>query len=281
MPKSFAGMRVGAIAVLTGWMMCAGAGRAQEAGPFQQDEAVRHGGTTLPDAPDGGVSSSVDPEGSQQPTQATPGGPTNVAGQTQANSQPKRILGIIPNFRAVNADTKLPPQSVKDKFVTATEDSFDYSSVVIPLVLAAYHLGQNSDPEFGHGGVGYGRYLWHDFTDQTIENYMVEFIVPVATKEDTRYYTLGHGGFLKRTGYSLSRIVITRSDSGKEVFNVSEVVGAGATAGISNLYYPQPERTFGNTADQWGTNLGIDALSFMFREFWPDINHKLFHAAKD
>ncbi len=242
----------------------------------QQVDAV------LPDAPDAGVSSSVDPEGQpQQPTQQTPGGPTNVPGQSHANDQSKRILGIIPNFRAVNADTKLPPQTVKDKFITSAQDSFDYSSLVIPAVLAGYHLGTNADPEFGHGGVGYGRYFWHDFVDQTVENEMVEFVVPVLTKEDTRFYTLGHGGFIKRAGYSLSRVVITRSDSGKEVFNISEVAGSGVAAGISNLYYPHQERTVGNTLDQWGTDLGIDALSFMFREFWPDINHALFHTSKD
>ena len=60
-------------------------------------------------------------------------------------------------------------------------------------------------------------------------------------------------------------------------FNISEVVGAGAAAGISNLYYPSRERDFGNTADRWGQNVGIDAATFLVHEFWPDINHALFH----
>jgi hypothetical protein len=197
----------------------------------------------------------------------------------QAPAQTHRILGILPNFRAVSADAKLPPQSVKDKFVTATEDSFDYSALFVPLALAGYHLGRDSDPEFGGGGLGYARYLWHSAVDQTSENYFVEFIVPAATHEDTRYYTLGHGGFLKRTGYALSRAVITRTDSGNEAFNASEVIGAGAAAGLSSLYYPTRERSFGNTADEWGINVGIDALSFEVKEFWPDINHYLFHGA--
>ena len=197
----------------------------------------------------------------------------------QAPAQTHRIFGILPNFRAVSADVKLPPQSVKDKFITASEDSFDYSSLFVPLALAGYNLGRDSDPEFGGGGLGYARYLWHSAVDQTSENYFVEFIVPAATHEDTRYYTLGHGGFLKRTGYALSRVVITRSDAGKEVFNASEVIGAGAAAGLSSLYYPTRERSFGNTADEWGINVGIDALSFEVKEFWPDINHYLFHGA--
>ena len=216
---------------------------------------------------------------SLQPTIDAPT-PQTPQADDSTGKQTSRILGIIPNFRAVSADQKLPPQSVKDKFVTASQDSFDYSSIVVPAVLAGYNLGRNATPEFGKGGVGYGRYLWHSAVDQTSENYMVEFFVPAATHEDTRYYTLGRGGFLKRTEYALTRAVITRSDSGNEVFNASEVIGSGASAGLSNLYYPSRERSFGNTASQWGLDIGIDAATFELKEFWPDINHALFHGAK-
>lgn len=194
----------------------------------------------------------------------------------QTPKQTKRILLIIPNFRAVNAGQKLPPQSVKDKFVTCTQDSFDYTSPVIPALLAGYSMATNATPEFGSGAAGYGRYFWHAALDQTQENYMVEFIVPVITHEDTRYYTLGSGGFLDRAGYALSRAVVTRSDSGKEVFNVSEVVGSGASAGLSTVYYPERQRSFSNTGKQWGVDIGIDSASFVVKEFWPDINHRLF-----
>ncbi|MGA2889467.1 MAG: hypothetical protein ABSE51_15575 [Terracidiphilus sp.] len=190
--------------------------------------------------------------------------------------QTKRILGIIPNFRAVYTTTILPAQSVKNKFVTATEDSFDYSAIFIPAVLAGYSLKTNSTPEFATGAVGYGRYLWHAAVDQTSENYMVEFVVPAMTHEDTRYYTLGRGGSLKRTGYALSRAVVTRSDSAKEEFNISEVLGAGASAGLSSLYYPASQRNFSDVGKEWGIDIGIDGLSFVAKEFWPDINRTLF-----
>lgn len=190
--------------------------------------------------------------------------------------QTKRILGIIPNFRAVSTDEKLPPQTIKDKFMDATQDSFDYSSILLPGILAGYSMATNADPEFHQGAAGYARYFWHSAVDQTSENYMVEFIMPVVTREDTRFYTLGRGGFMKRTGYALSRAVITRTDAGNETFNTSEVVGAGASAGLSSLYYPSRERSFANTGKQWGLDVGIDAVSFMAREFWPDINRKIF-----
>jgi hypothetical protein len=184
-------------------------------------------------------------------------------------------MGIIPNFRSVSTDEKLPPQSVKDKFIEATHDSFDYSSIFIPAALAAYSMGTKATPEFGQGAVGYGRYLWHAAVDQTSENYMVEFIVPSLAHEDTRYYTLSRGNVVKRGGYAVSRAFVTRTDAGRETFNLSEVFGAGASAAISSLYYPSRERNFGNVATEWGLDIGIDAASFVAKEFWPDINRHL------
>jgi hypothetical protein len=203
--------------------------------------------------------------------------PTDQSATDPQAKQTKRILGIIPNFRAVSANTKLPPQSPKEKFLTATQDSFDYSSLFLPAVLAGYSQATNATPEFHQGAAGYARYYWHSYVDQAIENYAVEAIGPILTHQDNRYYTLGQGGFLKRAGYALSRAVITRNDAGRDTFNSSEVIGAGAAAGISNLYYPSGERTFSNTASKWAINVGVDAGTFVFKEFWPDINNAIFH----
>jgi hypothetical protein len=214
-------------------------------------------------------SSTSAPAPQNQPAQSAPADSTG--------QQTKRILGIVPNFRAVSADTKLPPETVKEKFIDATEDSFDYSSIFIPAAIAGYDMARRETPEFHQGAAGYARYFWHSAVDQTSENYLVEFVVPALTHEDPRYYTLGHGGFIKRSGYALSRAVITRSDSGAEVFNFSEVLGSGAASGISNLYYPSASRSLGNTGSQWGLDVAIDAASFWVKEFWPDVNRRLFH----
>jgi hypothetical protein len=197
--------------------------------------------------------------------------------------QTKRILGIIPNFRAVSVDTHLPPQTPKEKFVGFAKDSFDYSSFIWIGVLAGVSQLKNSTPEFRQGAAGFGRYYWHSFADQADENLWVEFLLPVVTRQDPRYYTLGrrtangHNGPLKRAGYAVSRLFITRTDSGGNTFNVSEVGGAGAAAAISNLYYPSPERTWTKTYQRWLLNASLDGMTVVFREFWPDINHAIFH----
>jgi len=254
---------------------------AQQTGPDasfdQAPSAVIEVASPAATAPDTDAQAKAAPAQSSSAQTTAQNQSSQNATEDSAGMQTKRILGIVPNFRAVSADQKLPPETVKDKFIDATEDSFDYSSIFFPLVIAGYNQARDSTPEFHQGAAGYARYFWHSAVDQTSENYMVEFIFPTFTHEDARYYTLGHGGFLKRTGYALSRAVITRTDSGKESFNISEVVGAGAAAGISNLYYPRAERTIGNTGSQWGLDVGIDAGVFVFREFWPDINRHVFH----
>ena len=100
---------------------------------------------------------------------------------------------------------------------------------------------------------------------------------PAALHQDTRYYTLSKGPFAKRLGYAFSRIAITRTDSGHETFNASEILGAGAFAGVANLYYPSQERTVTKTYQRWITNLAIDGCTFAFKEVWPDINNAVFH----
>jgi hypothetical protein len=226
----------------------------------------------FPDAP--GYAQSSSSQAGQSP--ASPSQTAQSTGSLEGK-QTKRILGIVPNFRSVSADEKLPPESVKEKFKESTEDSFDYSSFIFVGLLAGVAQAQGSTPEFHQGAAGYGRYYWHSLADQADENYQVEFIFPSLLHQDSRYYTLGHGGVVKRTAYSFSRVFITRTDGGGEAFNASEIVGAGAASGISDLYYPSQERTWTKTGQRWLVNCSLDGATFIFKEFWPDINNKFFH----
>ena len=228
----------------------------------------------LPDDPGAGV---------QQQVQVASGAPPAAGGTKPAEDplaqgrQTKRILFVVPNFRAVSADQHLPPQTVKEKFKTAMLDSLDYSSFIFVAGQAGVAQWTNSYPYFGQGAKGYGRYYWHTLADAINENTWVEFIIPSILHQDTRYYTLGKGEFGKRIGYAFTRIVITRTDSGHRAINYSEILGAGAFSGVANLYYPSQERTFTKTYQRWITNLCIDGGVFVFKEVWPDINNAIFH----
>jgi hypothetical protein len=190
--------------------------------------------------------------------------------------QTNRIMGVVPNFGAVSANTQLPPLTTKGKFWLATEDNFDYSSFIWTGILAGQEFALKNYPEFGQGAAGYGRYYWHTFVDGVSGTYFTEAIIPWMTHEDPRYYTMGHGGFFRRAGYALSRVVITRTDSGRATFNWSEVGGNAIEAGLANAYYPPQERGGRQTAINWGAQIESAALNNIAKEFWPDVRQFLF-----
>ena len=236
-------------------------------------------GAALPDAPLA-VQSSANGQSATTQSATAPDPPNDSVKdveQALQGKQTKRILGIIPNFRSVGVDVKLPPISTHDKFKLMLEDSFDYSNFIYVGILSGIGQAENSYPEFHSGGPAYARYYWHSFADTLDGNIMTEFVYPTVTREDPRYYTMGRGGFAKRAGYSFSRLVITRSDKGGRVPNISEIVGNGSAAGIASLYYPSPERTWTKTGQRWVTQVGLDGFANLIKEFWPDVNSRLFH----
>jgi hypothetical protein len=223
--------------------------------------------TSNPDAPATAATSPQKPDHSARPDeQAKP------AGQKQS-----RIFGVIPNYGTVEDAKGIQPLSKKEKFKLAVDDSFDPYAYPVAGFFAGIAQAKNQYPSWGQGLKGYARRYAGAFADETIGTFMTEAIFPVALKQDPRYFRLGVGGFKRRAGYSISRIWITRNDSGKNGFNYSEIAGSGVAAGISNAYYPAADRTVGNTVERWGLQLTTFTAFNVLKEYWPDIHQKIFH----
>jgi hypothetical protein len=198
-------------------------------------------------------------------------------GAQPPNPQPKRILGIMPNFRAVSAGTIPPPPTPKQAFVIATQNSFDYSSIIFVGVTSVLAEGSNAHKQLGKGLAGFGRYYWRGFVDKTDGNYLVIFALPTIFHQDERYYALGKGSIWKRLGYSVSRVAVTPNYQGHASFNASELLGRGMAQGISLAYYPSQTRTVSAIASKYGYAILRDALTNAFREVWPDIAVHVLH----
>jgi hypothetical protein len=198
-------------------------------------------------------------------------------GAHQPPPQPKRILGVMPNFRAVSAGQLPPPPTPHQAFKIATQNSFDYSSFIFVGITSMLAEGTNTHPQLGKGIGGYWGYSWRGFTDKTDGNYWVIWALPSVLHEDERYYAKGEGGVLERGLYASTRVLITPNYHGHNTFNASEVLGRGIANAISLTYYPGKEQTFGTFAEKYAYAVGRDALTNTFREFWPDIAVHLLH----
>lgn len=198
----------------------------------------------------------------------------------KALQQPKRILGLMPNYRAVSAGAIPPPPTSGEAFKLATQNSFDYSSFVFVALTSLIAKGEDAHPTLGKGVPGYWAYTWRGFVDKTDGNYLVMWALPTPLHEDERYYTLGHGRKFNRGIYAASRILITPDYSGHNTMNVAELLGRGVAQGVALSYYPSADRTVGDFATKYAYALLRDAGTNAFREFWPDVaNHFSHHHA--
>jgi hypothetical protein len=187
-----------------------------------------------------------------------------------------RLFYTLPNFLTISDVNHVPPLTRKQKFKVVAQSSFDWVEYPWNASLAAISQARDSEPGYGQGWGAYGKRFGSAFGDGTIENFWTGAILPSVLNQDPRYYQLGEGGFWRRTGYAVSRIVVTRTDSGHETFNSSEIVGSAIAAGISTYtYHPRSEKTLSNTASVWGTQVGLDTVTIVLKEFWPDIRRRV------
>ena len=221
----------------------------------------------------------------EPPPDTSPGGESSQASKDQqaqptipySKQQPKRILGVMPNYRAVSAGAIPSPPTPKQAFRIATQNSFDYSAFVFVGITSLMAEHSSTHPALGGGITGYGRYYWRGYVDKTDGNYLVIFALPTILHEDERYYALGTGGVWKRAIYAASRILITPDYHGHNTVNGAEILGRGIAQGVSGFYYPSSDRTAGALAVKYGWAMGRDALTNVFREFWPDIWAHVLH----
>ncbi len=187
-----------------------------------------------------------------------------------------RLFFALPNFLTLENAKQVRPLTSGEKYKVVARGSFDYVQYPWYGFLAGMSQAQNSESGYGQGAQGYGKRYGAALADGTIENFMTGAVLPSLLRQDPRFFQSGQGGFWRRTWYAFSRIIITRGDSGKTQFNSSEIFGSAFAAGVSTYsYHPHEDKTLANTAKVWGTEIGYDSLTFVVKEFWPDIRRKL------
>ena len=218
--------------------------------------------TSLPDAP--------------QPQPTSPPVATPKAKKEPSEYGKHHILWVIPNYREDESGAAFKPLTPRQKFRLGYDDSFDPTAFLVAGVFAGDSMLQRQYA-FEDGFAGFAEYYAGAFADQAIGNVMSEAIFPTILHQDPRYFVKGRGGFWKRTGYAMSREVITFGDDGRKHFNTSELAGNAVAAGISNLYYPAENRSLGNTVNKWSQQIALDTAFDIMKEFWPDVRKKVFH----
>jgi hypothetical protein len=163
------------------------------------------------------------------------------------------------------------PLSAGQKLALAADVSIAPSRFVSSAFIAGINQGTNSPSGYGQGGEGYGKRFGAAMAISASENMFGTFLLPAIFHQDPRYFPRPNLSFKQRVGYALRRVVVTRTDSGGEAFNVSGIMGTLMAEGLANAYLPEAERTAGRTFQWAGIRIGFTAASSILKEYWPNI----------
>jgi len=155
----------------------------------------------------------------------------------------------------------------------ASEDSLDRGTFVLAAEIGVLGQLSASNKSFGQGATGFGRYFGTAYGDLFIGNYMTEAVYPSLLHQDPLYFRRGAGSGRSRFAYAISQVFWTHRDSGGTQFNYSEWLGNASAVAISNVYC-RDQWSAGNSISKLTTQVGIDAVGNVLKEFWPDLLHK-------
>jgi len=200
------------------------------------------------------------------------------APSTTDDADSQRIFGVLPNFLTVSdPHPGVEPLTFKEKFILFAKQTYDPVTMASAAAGAAISQAHDDDPKYGEGSGPYGERFGAAMADLTTQNFFGGVLLAGLFHEDPRYFRRGpQFGFWNRLGYSLSRVVITRTDAGKDRFSYSGILGMGMGIALSNAYYPPPSVNGTEVASRFGTSLMSSALGNILPEFWPDMR-QFFH----
>jgi hypothetical protein len=215
-----------------------------------------------------------------QPAISLPGNPPEA---------PKSRLGQMKNLiksqvrQAVDGERyparrEWQPLTTRQKFDLFLHSTYAPSTFLNAGVdVVADRVKGRQDPEYETGMLGWGQHYGIELSTTETDVFFQQFLFPAVLKQDPRYYRNPDLPFFKRVLYSMSRVVITRSDSGGETFNASRILGSAASRAVSDLYIPGQPQGLRPLSDCVGFRLLRDAGMNLVHEFWPDLQRKFRH----
>jgi hypothetical protein len=211
---------------------------------------------------------------------------TSTTRKSEATKKPKHLEDkvldlVVPNTLVIEGhNTKVAPLTSGQKFGQVTKNFFNPFTFVGVGIEAGFDQAIDVHHMYGQGGKGYAKRYGADLADTATGQFFGVGVYPGVFHTDPRYYRMGRGGVVARGFYSVTRVLVTRTDFGRHVFNAPEILASATSSGISRIYYPSDERNVGDFAYSMGSRIAFDAAYNLAKEFWPDVRRRLFGSHK-
>ncbi|MCU1320505.1 MAG: carboxypeptidase regulatory-like protein [Acidobacteriaceae bacterium] len=178
----------------------------------------------------------------------------------------QRALGVFPNFYTSYLWNPAPLKA-KHKFYLALRSTTDPVNFMTTGIVAGIEQARNTHPGYGDGIDGFARRYGADFGNIVIGRFIGGAVFPSIFRQDPRYFYQGSGSVTSRSVHAVGSTFVTRGDNGHNQFNYSYLLGISAAAAITNLYYPDNDRTAGTIVQNVFIRIGTHSFSNLLREF--------------
>jgi hypothetical protein len=163
----------------------------------------------------------------------------------------------------------------RQKLELAVDETIAPSQFVGSAFTSAIGQARNDFPGYGQGWSGYGKRFGSSVASNASNQLFATSVLPSMFHQDPRYFVKLFGGPGTRIRYAVERVLVTRTDGGRETFNLSAVLGGLMAESLANSYLPDAERTTGKTFGRFGVRMGLEALDNVVKEYWPTIFRSL------
>ena len=210
--------------------------------------------------------------------------PADQASQDNKKSsaaKPAESVGVLheKSFLFPDIATSTEPLSVGQKFGLFVNNSIGVRPILFSAVAAAVSQADNSPTGWGQGWDAYGNRFGSSMARTASAEFFGTFILSSAMHYDPRFFPSEDPTFGEAIGHSVKRIFVTRSDSGKQVMDVPGLMGPLLGEGLANVYWPDQNRTVGDTFMRYGIDIATKAGGNLLREYWPVIRRKFSHSS--
>jgi hypothetical protein len=221
----------------------------------------------------------------QQPTEAGSGKtPSQDSPQSQqetstggAMETTTKVVGYVTNRSLMFPDiaTNSGHMKTRGKFKLFVNQSISPAYLLAGGIGAAYSQARNVPSADRQGWEAFGDRFADDMARASSNSFFNSFVFASLLHQDPRFYLQYKPTFWRSVKYSAQRLVVTRNDAGKDVFNASGVFGTMAAEALANAYLPASEQTAWMSLERVGTDFVWRFAGNMFKDYWPTIFHRL------
>ena len=167
------------------------------------------------------------------------------------------------------------PLTTKKKLELAVDETIAPSRLMGSAFTSGIGQARNALPGYGQEWGGYGKRFGSSVASNASSHLFGTFLLPSVLHQDPRYFVKFFGSPGNRVRYAVERVLVVRTDEGRETFNWSGLLGGLMAEGLANSYLPDGERTAGKTFSRFGIRVGFGLLDNVVKEYWPTIFRSL------